>query len=264
MKTTHIIAAACLLAAFTGCKEETVDTFNSAPGVNFLVSDGYGGWEDDYENLKTEASFFEEYFYQQSFDIGTQLDIPLCVQLEGRLSDRPLNVSLTAVAEDGYDMPQLVMPGDSAIAAGEYRKEFNVTCMKPDLGKEQRCYITFDYAKSDVVAGTMERQKYEIVVSDVTPWSSLGVTDEASWNDAFSGAFGPYGEVKMRFIMIACAQNRWGTPNAVYTIFRRHVTNPNSGFNAMRMRQIKNALTNWNNSHEQPLQEADGTLVTFP
>lgn len=265
MKIKYFFFAVCsLLLTMTGCKEEEVDTFDSKPGVNFLVDNGYGVYVDDYQNLKTDEDFFNAYFSQKTIDISTTSTISLCVQLEGRLSDKPLNIRLKAEAEDGYEMPELEMPGDSAIAAGEYQKVFNITVHKPAFGEERRCYITFDYANSDVVAGTMERQKYEIIVSDVTPFREMGVTDAASWTAAFGDALGQYGDVKVRFIQAAFAMDRWYSPQQVYIIYTRHLENPLSGFSTQRVNTLKRYLDQYNASHDKPLQEADGTLVTFP
>lgn len=264
MKKKYIFLAAAFLMALVGCKEEEVDTFNSAPGINFLTDNGYGVYVDDYENLLTEEDFFTAYFTQKTIDITTETTIPLCVQLEGRLSDKPLKISLKAISEDGYEMPELEMPGDSSFAPGEYQKVFNVKVRKPAYGEERRCYITFDYDNSDVVAGTKERQKYEIIVSDKTPWSDMGVTDEASWNAAFSGALGQYGDVKVRFIQAAFAMDRWYSPQQVYITYTRHLENPNFGFTTQMINTIKRYLNEYNSTHDTPLHEVDGTPVTFP
>lgn len=260
----HIIAAACALLAMVGCKEEEVPTFDAETGVNFLADNGQGVYVDDHENLFTEIDFFNSYFSQKTIDISADAATPVCVQLEGRLSDRPLNIRLKAVPKEGYEMPELVMPGDSAIAPGEYRKVFNITARKPAMGEERRCYITFDYDNSDVVAGTMERQKYEIVVGDKTPWDEMGVTDEASWNASFSGALGQYGDVKVRFILVAFALDRWYSPQQVYMMYSYHLQNPAFGFNTQLVNTLKKYLNQYNETHDTPLQEADGTPVTFP
>ena len=51
----------------------------------------------------------------------------------------------------------------------------------------------FDYANSDVVAGTKERQKVKVTVKDVTDWGGMYVSDEDEWNAYYSDVLGKYG-----------------------------------------------------------------------
>ena len=78
-----------VLLAFTSCKEEEVEPFSEAPGLNFMASDGYGGFYDSgnsYENLSSVVDFFSLYAQEKTMDLS-YYDVKVCLQLEGRISD---------------------------------------------------------------------------------------------------------------------------------------------------------------------------------
>ena len=86
-----------VLLAFTSCKEEEVEPFSGAPGLNFMASDGYGGFYDSgnsYENLSSVVDFFGLYAQEKTMDLS-YYDVKVCLQLEGRISDKPLKIKHT-------------------------------------------------------------------------------------------------------------------------------------------------------------------------
>ena len=260
-KITFIICG--VLLAFTSCKEDEVEPFSAAPGLNFINYDS-GKWSDgatSYENLFTTVDFFGYYASKKTIDLE-YVDVPVCLQLEGRLSDKPLNIRLKAEAAEGYEMPDLVMPSDSVMEPGKYQRIFNIRCKRPTDEKEYKVIIKVDYDNSDFVAGTKERQLYEITVKDQTDWESMWVDNAEEWNAAYSSALGNYGDVKVRFIQAALGAAGYTAQSISYKYYYQTYY-PNYGFNANLMKILNDALTEYNNTHEKPLSEADGTPVTF-
>ena len=95
-------------------------------------------------------------------------------------------------------------PKDSVIKAGEYYVRMAVLVERPAVyNKEYQVKITFDYANSDVVAGSKERQSIILKASDkyeITQ-QNMGVGSEEEWNSTFGPYIGVYGPVKVRFIL---------------------------------------------------------------
>lgn len=262
MKALNIFIMTSFLAlSLTGCKEEEVQPFDSDPGINFLAPNGRGGFTDDYTNLKATCNFFDYYLAKHDIDIENA-DIQLCLQLEGRLSDKPLNIKLKAEPVEGYEMPDLVMPADSILEAGAYRRTFTIGCKRPkEYDKEYKAIISVDYDNSDVVAGTMERQQFELTVTDATDWAMMNVETPEEWNEAYSSVLGQYGPVKVRFMQAALGKLDY-TSSRIQNLYYYTQYYPAYGFKRV-IEDLKTALQEYNSTHDKPLTEADGTLVTF-
>lgn len=266
------LCAISVLAALTGCKEEEVQSFSGEAGVNFMAPDGNGGFYDSstsYQSLSSVCDFYGYYQSKGTMDVD-YVDVPVCLQLEGRLSDKPLSIRLKAETEDGYEMPELEMPGDSVMEADTYQRVFNIKVKRPAVyDTEYRAVIKVDYDNSDVVAGTMERQQYEIVVKDETNWEDMQIssTDEAGrieeWNYYFGSTLGSYGPVKVRFIQAALGAAGYSSGSISYKYLYHAYGYPSYGFNATIMGILNDALAEYNATHVSPLAEADGTAVTF-
>lgn len=100
-----------------------------------------------------------------------------------------MRVNLAYEAVEGYDTPTLVLPKDSVIKAGEYYVRMAVLVERPAVyNKEYQVKITFDYANSDVVAGSEERQSIILKASDKYEISqeNMGVGNEEEWNNTFA------------------------------------------------------------------------------
>lgn len=252
-----------VLVAFTSCKEEEVEPFSGAPGLNFTIKQG-NQWVDNatsYENLFSSVDFYAYYAEKGTIDLD-YVDVQVCVQLEGRISDKPLKIRLKAEPVEGYEMADLEMPSDSVMAPGTYQKVFTIRCKKPADENEYKAVIKVDYFNSDFVPGTMERQQYELTVKDQTNWEDMEVSNADEWNAAFSSVLGNYGPVKVRFIQAALGAAGYSSMSISYKYYYQ-LYYPAYGFNAQIMGIIKDALTEYNSTHDKPLSEADGTPVTF-
>ena len=266
MKTIfNYMTIMALLLTFTGCEEEEVMTFGEERGVNFVIYEAaYGTYKDDYKNLETEYNFFKEYANNTTMELPPY-QVSIGVQLEGEFSDKPLKVKVKAEPVEGYEQLAVELPEEVIVEAGEYRANFTVACARPSVYNEEcKVKIVFDYDNSDVIAGTKERQEYIITLKDEAIWEDMYVASLEEWNEKYSPYIGTAGEVKVRFIYTALKNINyhyaWTNSLYYYIIMGR----PTWGFTATEMDCLRTQLEAYNASHDVPLAESDGTLVTFP
>lgn len=253
------------------CSEEEVPVFSSDRGVNFVLYDGDSDeYTDNYEQLSYEYNFFNDY-PDAGFSLS-DVSTSVGIQLEGTFSDEPITVHIKAAAVDGYDMPDIEFPSEVRIEAGEYRANFTVTCKHPaDYDKVYKAELTFDYGASGLVAGTKERQKYVITLSDAARWDDMYVTNETEWNAAYSQYLGNYSPVKCRFIMVALGKNEdyglgpyMGKSYSSIMYYYYYTPNKWGGFESSRVQgYLSDGLEWYEEATGEPLTENDGTPVTF-
>ena len=115
-----------------------------------------------------------------------------------------------------------------------------------------------------MITGTKERQEYIITLKDEAIWEDMYVASLEEWNEKYSPYVGTAGEVKVRFIYTALKNinyhYEWTNSLYYYIIMGR----PTWGFTATEMDCLRTQLEAYNASHDAPLAEPDGTLVTFP
>ncbi len=262
MRTIKYILLLCLTALLPSCNEEEIAPFSAERGINFLTLDAYGGFVDNYQSLSTTVNFYK--YYAAKGMAFTDTTTKVGVQLEGLMSDQPVNIRLKVLADEDYPLAEVTVPGDSAIAPGEYRRTITVGIRKPEVADtEYRAILTFDYENSDVVPGTKERQQYTIILKDETNWEDMYVTNEDEWNSWYAEYLGSYGPVKVRFIMAALNEAKGYGYDQVKQIYNLTQMMPTYGF-SYYLDDIIAVLNEWNSTHDEPLAEADGTPVTFP
>lgn len=278
MKITNYFTILILfIAALSSCSEEEVQVFSSERGINFILYDTLSGeYTDDYEELKYEHNYFKDYP-----DAGWNLpDVCMAVgiQLEGAFSDEPVTVKIKAEAVDGYDMPDIEFPAECVIPVGEYRANFLVKCKKPQvMEKEYKAVLVFDYDASRLVAGTKERQKYEITISDKSIWDDMYVANETEWNSVYSDVLGDYGPVKGRAVLVSCGKSSdsgavysfGANYGATYDGIMRYYYNTKMGSYTNSFKYFYQTyylyygLALYQENYGKELTEADGTIVSF-
>lgn len=268
----YFVGVLFALTCLASCKQEEVKTFTAERGINFVLYDSsMQEYEDDYEKLSLEHNFFEDYA-EQSWNVS-DFSQEIGIQLEGTFSDEPIAVKVKAEAVDGYELPELDFPSECVIEAGEARAHFTVVCKKPTVyDKVYKAKLVFDYAASKLVAGTKERQSFDITISDASAWEDMYVSNEAEWNSCYSSLLGTYGPVKGRFIFISLGTSEdsgsyYG--ESYKSICQRFYNQKNgwgsNGFNNTNTKWYMNNALDWYwESHGGvELAEADGTPVTF-
>lgn len=259
---SYLIVLAALL--YSSCSKEEVYSFMGEPAINFTSQDYNLG---DVANSQKDPDNPDQMGYTTNFAVhykkGQFTDkfdtVYVKAKLEGMLQDHPLRVNLSYEPVEGYDMPKLVMPEDSVIKAGEYYVRMAVLVERhPVYNKEYQAKISFDYANSDVVAGSKERQSIILKASDTyeVNMENMGVENEEEWNSMFGPYLGVYGPVKVRFILSVFKDR--ATQLFVYTTYGWK-----SGFDRpANVDTLKKALEEYEAEHGD-LKEPDGTVVTF-
>lgn len=257
-----------LLLAFSACEEEEVMTFDAERGVNFVnYNASYNEYTDDYERLKAEYNFYEQYAKEASM-VLQPCTLYVGLQLEGNFSDKPIKVKIKSEPVEGFEMPDVTLPEEVVIEAGAYQANFPVVCSQPkDYEKEYKVKLSIDYSNSDVVAGTKERQSYEISISDKTNFEDMYVANEEEWNASYAEYLGNYGGTKVRFIFadfasygpeygysFVCTTYRYTQIGGYYEWYGFY----NYGY------YVWEDLATYNATHDTPLCEPDGTPVEFP
>ena len=264
-KIFSYLAMLSLLVSFYSCEKEEVMTFEGDRGINFVIYESaYDSYTDDYKNLESEHNFFTDYALGTSMELA-DFQVEVGVQLEGTYSDTPIKVKVKAENVEGYEPVEVVLPEEIVIEPGEYRAHFSVSCKQPKAyNKEFKTKLVFDYSNSDVIAGSKERQEYVITVSDEASWEDMYVEDLEEWNLRFSPYLGTAGDVKIRFIYTALKtinyHYNWTNSLYYYIVMGR----PSWAFTSREMDCLRTQLDSYNASHDTPLKELDGTLVTFP
>lgn len=269
MKTIyHYITVVCLLFACFACDQEEVPTFHEERGINFVLYNVYyDEYTDDYENLESTYNFYEDYAKQGSL-ILAPCTLYVGLQLEGTFSDLPVKVRIKSEAVEGYEMPDITLPEEVEIAAGEYRTHFPVICRQPvEYEKEFKVKLSIDYEASDVVPGTKERQSYVLTITDETIWKDMHVENAEEWNTYYSAYLGTCGGKKIRFIFVdfasygpdynyawVCNVYNYTKIGGYYEWYGFY----NYGY------YLYADLSTWNSTHDTPLCEPDGTSIEFP
>lgn len=256
-----ILISSAILLSLTACDKEEVSVFTAEPGINFTAKNQEKSPNfdpDDPKNFDYHSDFSAHYgmgVYGQLFDT-----IYIKAKLEGQLSSEPLKLNLSYETVEGYATPELIMFEDT-IFPGEYLAEVKVVCKKPAHIDSTYCAtIIFDYANSDVIAGTKERQTATLYVADKTPYSEMYVKTKEEWNQAYSSILGEFGEAKVRFIKYVFKDK---TSNLYYYTLYYGDYYPHLGF-AGNIEELRAALDTYNAEHpNNKVQEADGTFVTF-
>lgn len=265
MKTIYNLYLIVLAVLFySSCTKEEVYSFTGEPAINFTSQEYQLG---DMPNSQKDPDNPDQMGYTSNFTVhyekGQFTDkydtVYVKAKLEGMLQEHPLRVNLAYESVEGYDTPILVLPKDSVIKAGEYYVRMAVLVERPAVyNKEYQVKITFDYANSDVVAGSKERQSIILKASDkyeITQ-QNMGVGSEEEWNSAFGPYIGVYGPVKVRFILSVFKGRT--AQIFVYTPYGFGI-----GFdNPSNVATLKEALDAYNAKHGA-LTEPDGTVVTF-
>lgn len=265
MKTIYNLYLILLAAIlYSSCTKEEVYSFAGEPAINFTSQDYVLGQKpttqkdpDNPDQMGYTSEFSTHYKKGQFTDKYDTVYVK--AKLEGTLQDRPLRVNLSCEAVKGYDMPTLVLSKDSVIKAGEYYLKIAVLVGRhAEYNKEYQAKITFDYANSDVVAGSKERQFVILKASDKFEINNtnMGIADEKEWNKIFAPHLGAYGPVKVRFILSVFKDR-------ATSLFVSTTYGWGSGFDKpANVEQLRKALEEYNAKYGT-LKEPDGTIVTF-
>ncbi len=242
----YVIVLWAVSYSLVGCSEIDPEKFSEAPGVNFM-SKGSTGWSDGVDGLKIAYNFgvnFKEWNAPQD-------TVVLQVKLEGLTSIQPLKIRLKAEKVEKFRLADVVFADDYVLAPGENVAQLSVILKRPQLTDTvYQAHAMVDYAASDVVAGTKERQKFLLEIKDELTLKMVQIT-EGDWAASIAWALGPYSKTRLRFVAYALQ----------LTDFRMMGW---YGPSPAQITKIREKLNEYNGTHSgDPILDDDGTPLEF-
>lgn len=263
MKLKNILFLSLFLcsAVLTSCKEEEVQPFTGETGVNFL---GYrsdtGTWSSNPTFLSKDINFFDS-LKMDKFPLEV-LEVPMRIAIEGLTSSKDLKVTFKTESVEGQPLANIELPASATVKAGMNYAEFTVKLLAPGSDQPTKAArITVDYANSDLVAGTKDRQSFTFTVKDVAPKNYQNQVLEPMFIETFEKHLGKYGPIKHRFLVLAAGGNEKFVLAVAYSALVPQ--QPMNGLPGL-LPDFRKALQEYNAKHSTPLKEADGTLVELP
>lgn len=183
------------------CHEYEMVQYGDGGQINF-IGDYYLGqrsqpyWVDDTSYLH----------YEMNFGMNPQGDslrfdtVVIGVQISGVPADfrRKVVFKTMNVGENAVEVlypEEYYMPADTGMTT------FKIVLKRPaERNKVYTSFLVFDYEHSDFTAGTLERQKFRLVVQDVVNMELWGCS-ETDWDNYYVNYLGAYSETKQRYLI---------------------------------------------------------------
>ena len=242
----YVIILWAVSYGLAGCTEIEPEKFSAANGVNFMskITDG---WSDDVDGLKIAYNFgvnFKEWNAPQD-------TVVIQVKLEGLNNEQPLKIRLKGEKVEKFSMADLVFADDYAFTPGKNTTQLSVILKRPaQTDVVYQTNVMVDYATSDVVAGTKERQKFLLEVKDELTLKMVQIT-ESDWVTSIEKKLGAYSKTRLRFIAYALK----------LTDFRSMGW---YGPSAKQITQVQEKFKEYNDAHiGNPILDDDGTPLVF-
>jgi hypothetical protein len=243
-----IIAWACALSLpLVACRERVVHRYESENSVYFFKG------ADLYNTFVQEDSLLYNFATKEN---SRQKDtLHLRVLTAGFLADRERPVLLAQVnhggTTDAVAGTHYVDFGDPGISdrmvvlAGNERAELPVVLLRDPSLRSQEARIVIELRENAYFKVVMpDLSRFVIKITDM-------ITRPSNWDSIWQFYLGNWGPEKMRFLVeyVGIADFE-GLHDASEMLFYRS--------------KATEKLLEYNNTHEEPLAEANGVLVTFP
>ncbi|MBQ9363927.1 MAG: DUF4843 domain-containing protein [Bacteroidaceae bacterium] len=244
------------LLVFTGCSKEEVSTYDTSyTALNIWVGNAGG-------------AVFETttYNYSYAYEEGS---VTFYAQLSGMPVPYDRTFRLEAFGGDSAKVISTVRTEDYVMPAGaingEYKVYFNTRKLSdPTLFTEEDGIIHFRMVPNDQFAiGSENHQQFTVVLKNY-------LAKPANWDKAnfpqraLSIFFGTYSRVKYQFMIEHLGLIDFTVNYNTQTSYDE-ATNVISNSYAIYLQQVmQRALKEYNETHETPLTDEQGNLVTFP
>lgn len=228
-----------IAGCFTACHEYDMGKYSEKPAVNFAMLDSYGNLHDEPSALAMTFQFT----YQNGLEdtVGG-----VVVMRQGLIDDMPLDVAVKTQEVANARAAEVSVLAKCRIPVGEYLDSVRAVVKCPEL--EDSTYVVdlvFDYANSNVGVGIEEKQTFRLYVVNQV-WKSTGITPQI-WESSFARYVGEFSRVKAKFMCDFFE----GTLPEIQTIIKFAYT------------ALPPALEQYNNTHDEPLKDEYGNLITF-
>lgn len=255
MKYLNISILAAVLLVASSCSKEEVPTFDTSMcSLNIWVG--------------TEISVYETttYNYSYAYEEGS---VTFYAQISGMPADHDRTFRLEAFGDDCEKIANTIRTEDYVIPAGEiggkYKVYFNTQKLSdPNLFSENDGRVSFRMVSNDIFSiGTENHQEFTVVlknyISKPDNWDTAPILYKA-----LSTYFGTYSRVKYQFMIevlglidfqiFVNARTAYDeTTNTVSVLYVESYMRP----------KLQSALTEYNATHDVPLTDEFGNLVTF-
>ncbi len=254
-KKLSYIAALLMAALMTGCSENEMEGYTNDPAIYFLNGRIYN--DDGTQSLtQTQKDSINQSFFIYNDDVKQEV-VYVYVRTMGMVSDkdRPIklvqtntgkeNAAVAGVHYVAFDDPQVAQ--SMCIPAGKTYAKIPIILLRDKSLQTEEKRLELSVAQNDYFRpGIDEYRNFIITTTDLA-------TKPARWDRQWKYYFGPtFGSVKFKFIINATG----------YTDFDNIPTD----YSYLKWLQstVEQAFFDYNKAHpNDPLKEADGTLVTF-
>lgn len=248
-----VFALAALLLVSSCSKEEVLPFDTSHCSLNIWVG--------------TEVAVYETttYNYSYSYEEGS---VTFYAQISGMPADHDRTFRLEAFGEDYDKVANTIRTEDYVIPAGEIGGKFKVyfnsqKLSDPSLFSENDGHVSFRMVSNDTFSiGTENRQEFTVVLKNY-----LAKPD--NWDDAnypsvaLSKYFGTYSKVKYQFMIEVLGLIDFAVSYNAATSYDEENNTVSDSYAIYLQQVMQRALNDYNATHDTPLTDEFGTLVTF-
>ncbi|MBR2154405.1 MAG: DUF4843 domain-containing protein [Bacteroidaceae bacterium] len=244
------------LLIFSSCTKEEVSTYDTGyTALNIWVGNAAG------------AVFEKEtYNYSYAYEEGS---VTFYAQLSGMPVPYDRTFRLEAFGGDSALMANTVRVEDYVLPAGAIRGEYKVyfnsqKLSDPTLFTKQDGMIHFRMVPNDQFAiGSENHQQFTVVLKNYLAKPSNW--DKANFpSRALSVFFGTYSRVKYQFMIEHLGMKDFEVNYNAQTAYNEETNVVSNSYAIYLLQVMQRALNEYNNTHETPLTDEQGNLVTFP
>jgi hypothetical protein len=257
MKYRFILSPVLLLSllVFSGCSKEEVSTYDTGyTALNIWVGNASG-------------AVFETttYNYSYAYEEGS---VTFYAQLSGMPADHDRTFRLEAFGGDSAKIINTVRTEDYVLPAGAisgtYKVYFNSQKLAdPTMFTEEDGYIHFRMVPNEQFAiGTENHQQFTVVLKNY-------LAKPANWDTAnyprmpLSRYFGAYSRVKYQFMIEHLGLIDFEINYNMQTAYDEEANVMSPSYAIYLLQVMQRALNEYNETHDTPLTDEQGNLVTF-
>jgi len=251
-----VILFAWLLIFLAGCKKEEVSTFDTSyTALNIWVGTSVGAV---YESAT--------YNYSYAYEEGA---VTFYAQISGLPASYDRTFRLEAFGGDSALMANTVRTEDYVIPAGAvggtYQVYFNTQRLSdPTLFANEDGVIYFRMASNNLFSiGSENHQTFKVILKNSlakpTNWDSANYPSRP-----LSKFFGTYSRVKYQFMIEHLGLRDFEVNYNAQTAYDEEKNVVSNSYAIYLLQVMQRALKDYNDTHDTPLTDEQGNLVTFP
>lgn len=177
------------IASLISCNKSEVSLFSDEDGINF--------YSTNTDNPKLDEGFEYDVKFNYVLTEEVELEIPLFIQGRRSEIDRKVSFKIT----DSTTLASEIRVDPIVIKAGESDGVVKIKMKRPsNTSDEFISFISIDPDNSDFKAGTMERQRVTIKVTDIDSYNAFNMSKNTWSYTNLEYLIGSFSFGKVRFI----------------------------------------------------------------